>query len=276
MSLVINTNLASLEAESNLSNTQNMLATSMNRLSSGYRINSASDDAAGLAISTSMDQQVQSYTVAQRNANDAISMAQTADGALSSVSDILGTMRQLATQGANGALTTADRSYLQTEFSQMQSEIKRILTSAKYNGLQVVNSASSGIAFQVGINNVATDRITVTFGGVKLTALLTTSTQVGGSTGGNSQSALTAIDSALNTVSTSRANFGAVVNRMDVVVSNIQTASLNTSAAESRIKDVDVASETANLSRLQVLAQAGASVLAQANAAPQVALKLLG
>ncbi|HLK39054.1 MAG TPA: flagellin, partial [Polyangiaceae bacterium] len=201
MSLVINTNLASLEAEKNLGTTQSMLATSMNRLSSGYRINSASDDAAGLAISTSMDQQVQSYTVAQRNANDAISMAQTADGALGSVSDILGTMRQLATQGANGALTTADRNYLQTEFSQMQSEIKRILTSAKYNGLQVVNSASSGIAFQVGINNVATDRITVTFGGVKLTALLTSTTQVAGSTGGNSQSALTAIDNALNTVS---------------------------------------------------------------------------
>jgi flagellin len=274
MGLDINTNLASLQASNNLSNSQNMLATSMARLSSGYRINSASDDAAGLAISTSMDQQVQSYTVAQRNANDAISMAQTADGALGSVSDILGTMRTLATEGANGAISTTDRSYLQTEFSQLQAEIKNILTSTKYNGIQVVNQTAASVSFQVGINNVSTDRISVTFGGVNLNALLTTTTQVGG-TAGNSQASLGAIDTALSTVSTSRANFGAAVNRFDVVVSNLQTVSLNTSAAESRIKDVDVATETANLSREQVLLQAGASVLAQANQAPQVALKLL-
>jgi flagellin len=274
MGLDINTNLASLESAQNLSNSQDMLATSMARLSSGYRINSAADDAAGLAISTSMDQQVQSYTVAQRNANDAISMAQTADGALGSVSDILGTMRTLATEGANGAISTADRGYLQTEFSQLQAEIKNILTSAKYNGIQVTAATASSVSFQVGINNVSTDRIAVTFGGVQLTALLTASTQVGG-TAGNSQSALSAIDTALNSVSTSRANFGAAINRFDVVVSNLQTVSLNTSAAESRIKDVDVATETANLSREQVLIQAGASVLAQANQSPQVALKLL-
>jgi flagellin len=274
MGLDINTNLASLTAANNLSNSQNMLATSMNRLSSGYRINSAADDAAGLAISASMDMQVQSYTVAQRNANDAISMAQTADGALGSVSDILGTMQTLATEGANGAISTADRSYLQTEFSQLQAEVKNILTSSKYNGIQVVNATAASVDFQTGITNSSTDRIAVTFGGVNLAGLLTATTTLAG-TAGFSQAAMGAITSALSTISTSRANFGAAINRFDVVVSNLQTASLNTSAAESRIKDVDVASETANLSREQVLIQAGASVLAQANQVPQVALKLL-
>jgi flagellin len=221
-----------------------------------------------------MNMQVQSYTVAQRNANDAISMAQTADGALGSVSDILGTMQSLATEGANGAISTSDRSYLQTEFSQLQAEVKNILTSSKYNGIQVVNQTANSVDFQTGIDNVSTDRIAVTFGGVKLTALLTASTQVGG-TAGNSQSAMSAITNALSTISTSRANFGAAVNRFDVVVSNLQTASLNTSAAESRIKDVDVATATSSLSSEQVLIQAGASVLAQANQVPQVALKLL-
>jgi flagellin len=274
MGLDINTNLASLQAANNLSNSQDMLATSMNRLSSGYRINSAADDAAGLAISSSMDMQVQSYTVAARNANDAISMAQTADGALGSVSDILGTMQSLATEGANGAISTSDRSYLQTEFSQLQAEIKNILTSSKYNGIQVVQSAATTVDFQTGITSAATDRIAVTFGGVNLAALLTT-TMTLSSTATNSQKAMGAITTGLSNISTSRAKFGAAINRFDVVVSNLQTASLNTSAAESRIKDVDVASETANLSREQVLIQAGASVLAQANQVPQVALKLL-
>jgi|HubBroStandDraft_6_1064221.scaffolds.fasta_scaffold42715_2 flagellin len=274
MGLDINTNLASLQAADNLSNSQNMLATSMNRLSSGYRINSAADDASGLAISTSMDMQVQSYTVAARNANDAISMAQTADGALGSVSDILGTMQTLATEGANGAISTSDRSYLQTEFSQLQAEISNILTSSKYNGIQVVQSAAKTVDFQTGITSAATDRIAVTFGGVSL-ATLVGNTITLSSTATNSQKAMGAIANALNTISTSRAKFGAAINRFDVVVSNLQTASLNTSAAESRIKDVDVAAETANLSREQVLIQAGASVLAQANQVPQVALKLL-
>jgi flagellin len=221
-----------------------------------------------------MDMQVQSYTVAARNANDAISMAQTADGALGSVSDILGTMQTLATEGANGAISTSDRSYLQTEFSQLQAEISNILTSSKYNGIQVVQSAAKTVDFQTGITSAATDRIAVTFGGVSL-ATLVGSTITLSSTATNSQKAMGAIATALNTISTSRAKFGAAINRFDVVVSNLQTASLNTSAAESRIKDVDVAAETANLSREQVLIQAGASVLAQANQVPQVALKLL-
>jgi flagellin len=190
------------------------------------------------------------------------------------VTDILGRMRELATQGSNGSLTTGDRQYLQTEFSSLQAEVKRILTSTKFNGQQLINQASAQVAFQVGIKNISTDRITVTFGGVKLTSLLTASTKVSG-TAGFSQLSLDKIDSALSTVSTARARFGASMNRLEVTTQNLQTEKLNISAAYSRIRDVDVADETAQLSRTQVLTQAGNSILGQANQTPQAALSLL-
>ncbi len=274
MSVIIQTNVASLQAQKNLSMAQNSLAASFNRLSSGYRINSAADDAAGLAISESMKMQIRSYTVAERNANDAISMAQTADGALGQVSDIMQRMRELATQGANGSLQTSDRGYLQTEFSQLQAEVKRIMTSVKFNGLSLITAASSNVQFQVGINNVTSDRINLTFGGVKLTSLLSATTTLSG-LATSSQSALDTIDGALKSVSTSRARFGATMNRLTITTSNIETMRLNMSAANSRIRDVDVAAETAQMSREQVLAQGGAAILAQANQVPQIALSLL-
>jgi len=274
MALVIQTNVASLQAQKNLSSAQGNLQTSFNRLSSGNRINSAKDDAAGLAISENMRNQVRSYTVAERNANDAVSMSQTAEGALGEVSNILGRMRELATQGANGAVQSSDRDYMQTEFTQMQSEVKRILTSTKFNGNQLLKSASAATQFQVGINNTADDRITVTFGGVSLGALTTADTKVSGSAG-YSRAALDTIDTALKTVSTARARFGAAMNRFDVTSSNIQTARLNVAAAASRIKDVDIAEETASLSKNQVLTQAATSVLSQANSSPQSALMLI-
>ncbi len=274
MAVTINTNVGSLSAQKNLSATQASLAKSFARLSSGYRINSSADDAAGLAISDSMQSQIRSYTIAGRNTNDGISMAQTADGALGQVTDILGRMRELATQGANGALQTSDRAYLATEFRSLQSEVKRILTATKFNGQQLVTQTSSSVSFQVGINNTSDDRIAVTFGGVHLSALVSTATFVSG-VAGNAQSALDTIDAALKTVSTTRGRFGAVMNRLEITSSNIQTASLNLSAANSRIRDVDVASETAMLSRTQVLSQAGTSILAQANQSPQMALALL-
>jgi flagellin len=274
MALVINTNVASLQAQKNLNKANASLATSFNRLSSGFRINSAKDDAAGLAVSDSMKMQMRSYSVAERNANDAISMAQVAEGALGSVTDILGRMRELATLGANGSLQSSDRQYLQTEFSSLQAEVKRILTSTKFNGSQLINQASAQVSFQVGIKNVSTDRITVTFGGVNLNALLTSTTNVAGAAT-NSQSSLDQIDTALSTVSTARARFGASMNRLEVTTSNLQTEKLNISAAYSRIRDVDVADETAQLSRTQVLTQAGNSILAQANQTPQAALSLL-
>jgi flagellin len=274
MALVIQTNVASLQAQKNLSTAQNSLGVSYNRLSSGNRINSAKDDAAGLAISESMKNQVRSFTVAERNANDAVSMAQTAEGALGEVSNILGRMRELAVQGSNGSLQTADRAYLKTEFTQMQAEVKRILTSTKFNGRQLIKKSSESIAFQVGINNTTDDRISVSFGGVNLDALTSTANSVSGDSSG-SKKALGTIDDALSTVSTARARFGAAMNRFEITTSNIQTARLNVAASASRIKDVDVAEETAALSKNQVLTQAATSVLSQANSSPQSALMLI-
>ena len=274
MSIVVQTNVASLQAQKNLSMNQKALAQSFNKLSSGYRINSASDDAAGLAISESMKMQIRSFSVAERNANDAISMAQTAEGSLGEVSGILGRMRELAMQGSNGSLQTGDRSYLDTEFQSMKSEISRIQGSTSFNNIDLLKTAASAIQFQVGINTGGNNQIAITFGALNLAALLTATNKVAG-TAGNSSSALTAIDNALKTVSTSRATYGAAMNRLSVTTSNLQTVSTNISAANSRIRDVDVAEETASMSREQVLAQAGASVLAQANQSPQFALTLL-
>ncbi len=274
MSIVVQTNVASLQAQKNLTTNQKALAASFNKLSSGYRINSAADDAAGLAISESMKMQIRSFAVAERNANDAISMAQTAEGSLGEVSGILGRMRELAMQGSNGSLQTGDRSYLDTEFQSMKSEIQRIQGSTSFNNVKILQTAASTIAFQVGINTGANNQISVTFGNLNLASLLTTTNKVSG-TAGNSTSALTAIDNALKTVSTSRATYGAAMNRLQVTTSNLQTVSTNIASANSRIRDVDVAEETAQMSREQVLAQAGAAVLAQANQSPQFALTLL-
>ena len=274
MALVVQTNVASLQAQKNLATTQKMLANSFTKLSSGYRINTAADDAAGLAISESMKMQIRSFGVAERNANDAISMAQTAEGSLGEVSGILGRMRELAMQGSNGSLQTSDRGYLDTEFQQMKSEIQRIQGSTTFNNVKILQTTASTLNFQVGINTGANNQISITFGNINLGGLLTTTNKVSG-TAGNSSSALTAIDNALKTVSTSRATFGAAMNRLQVTTSNLQTVSTNISAANSRIRDVDVAEETASMSREQVLAQAGASVLAQANQSPQFALTLL-
>ena len=273
MSLVVQTNVSSLVAQKNLSKTQSALQQSFARLSSGYRINSAADDAAGLAISTSMDFNVRSYAVAERNANDGVSMAQTAEGTLGEVSGILGRMRELAMQASNGSLQTADRAYAQTEFSQMQGEITRIQAATKFNGKSLITATTNAINFQVGISSATNDHITVTFGGVTLTSLLSTSTKVTSSS--TALSALSTIDTALGKISTVRGRFGSAINRLDITTSNLQTVRANTTAAVSRIRDVDVAEETSKMSRTQVLQQAGAAILAQANSAPQVALSLL-
>jgi len=277
MTINIQTNIAALSAQKNLGENQKLLAGSFQRLSSGYRVNSAADDAAGLAISESMKSQIRSYTVAQRNAGDAQSMAQTAEGALGDVHDIMGRMRELAMQSANGDLGTTDRGYIATEFKSLQQEVGRIQKSAQFNGQLLINQtapAGGPVKFQVGLNNTANDQISVTFGGVNLSTVIGTATDLSTATG--ALNALSTIDSAISTVSTARSNFGTVMNRMDFATSNIQTMQLNITAANSRIRDVDVASETANLSRNQVLTQAGTAVLAQANQIPQLALSLIG
>jgi flagellin len=276
MGLYIQTNVSSLEAQKNLQKNQSALMSSFNKLSSGYRINTAADDAAGLAISESMKSQIRSYTVAERNASDGISMAQTAEGALGDIHDVLGRMRELAVQSSNGSVTSTDRGYMQTEFGLLQSEITRIQGSAKFNNKDLITASAQTIAYQVGLNNTASDQVSVTFGGVALTSLLATTTKIGGTTASSALASLSTIDTAIGSVSTARSKFGAAMNRLQVATSNIATMRLNLSAANSRIRDVDVASETSAMTRNQVLTQAGVSVLAQANQLPQTAFGLIG
>ena len=271
----VKTNIQSLDAQVKLNSTQMAVNKSFQRLSSGYRINSAADDAAGLAISESMKSQIRSYTVAERNASDAISMTQTAEASLGDMHDILGRMRELAMQSANGDMTSVDRGYIDTEFNSLKAEMGRIEGSAKFNGRQLVAAATSAITFQIGLDNTGSDQITLTFGGLNLTSILSASSDVSGATAGGALAALGIIDTAVERISTERAKYGATLNRLDITISSIQTMRLNITSANSRIRDVDVAMETANLSKNQVLAQAGVAVLAQANQLPQLALKLL-
>ena len=274
MALVIQTNVASLEAQRNLYKSQSALQTTFNKLSSGLRINTAKDDAAGLAISESLKAQVKSLTVNERNAGDAISMAQTAEGALGEISNIILRMRELAAQASNGSLQSSDRAFIQTEFSNLQAETKRIMTSTKFNVKQLITSSVRSEQFQVGINNTSDDRIGISFGGIDLKTAMGTSTSVSGSAG-NARAALDNLDTALSRVSQARSRFGAMMNRFETTISNIQSIRLNLAAANSRIRDVDVADEAATQSKNQVLTQAGTSVLSQANQTPQAALSLL-
>jgi flagellin len=271
MALVIQTNVASLASQKNLQTNQKNLVSSFNRLSSGLRVNTAADDAAGLAVSESMKSQIRSYTVAERNAADGISLAQTAEGALGEMHGVLGRLRELAMQSANGSLTDNDRSMLQTEFGLLTSEITRIQDSAKFNGVSLIGLTATAVVFQVGLQSAASDQISLTLGSLNMASV--TATTVSFST--SALAALSVIDAAIGLVSTRRADLGAAMNRMDVAISNIQTMRLNLSAANSRIVDVDVAHETSRLSKNQVLTQAGVSILAQANQLPTMAMGLL-
>jgi flagellin len=218
---------------------------------------------------------VRSFAVAERNAGDGISMAQTAEGSLGEVHNILGRMRELAVQASNGSLTGTDRGFLQAEFSQLQSEITRIQGSARFNGKLLLGATANTISLQVGLDAVSSDQIKVTLGGVSLATISGSGVALSGTTEAGALASLSAIDGAISAVSTSRSSFGATMNRLEVAQSNIQTMRLNLSGANSRIRDVDVASETAQMSRNQVLSQAGLAVLSQANQLPQMALKLL-
>lgn len=275
MPLYINTNVASMEAQRSLSSNQSTLSTSFQRLSSGMRINTAADDAAGLAIAEQMKADIRSYSVAERNTLNAVSMAQTAEGALSQVTAILQRLRELAVQSSNGDLTATDRGYLDSEFQAMKAEVTRIVDSTKFNGKDLLSGAATPIDFQVGIDNTASDRLTVTFGDVSLTTLGINASTVGGATATSSQAAIDEVDAAIAAVSGRRADFGAALNRMQVTVSNLQSMRTNLSAAHSRIRDVDVAEESSQLARTQVLNQAATAILSQANQSPQLALQLL-
>lgn len=267
----INTNVISLNAQRNTAASQSSLSTSMQRLSSGLRVNSAKDDAAGLAIAERMQAQVKGMNVAVRNANDAVSMMQTAEGATSKVGDMLQRMRELAVQSANATNGTDDRANLDAEFQELSSEITRTLDNTKFNGTQVLKATTDQV-FQVGANKGET--ITVKAQDLSTGDL---STAIGGdiTDAANANTALENIDKALTQVNTARATFGAVQNRFDSAISVLQTASENQAAARGRIMDADFATETANLSRAQVLQQAGNAMIAQANQLPQQVLSLL-
>ncbi len=309
MALTINTNVASLTAQRNLGKSQGALNKSMQRLSSGLRINSAKDDAAGLAISDRMTAQIRGLNQATRNANDAISMSQTAEGALQESTNILQRMRELAVQSSNDTNTSADRGSINSEVSQLLSELDRIASTTSFNGQVLLaggfSGSGNGAVFQVGAN--ASQTITVNIGAANQSALglagaatsttvsvsgvalsgttatsTSTSTVIGASGALNvntftaAQSAITTIDTAINTIDTIRGGLGAVQNRFESTISNLQNVSENLTAARSRILDADIAQETSQMTKMNILQQAGVSILSQANQAPQLALSLLG
>ena len=263
---VINTNVASLNAQRNLSESSSSLATSLQRLSSGLRINSAKDDAAGLAISERMTTQIRGLNQAARNANDGISLAQTAEGAMSEVTNNLQRIRELAVQSANATNSASDRAALDAEVQTLIAEIDRVAADTTFNGVQLLDTAAT-LSFQVGANGGETvDVDTVDVSGV-ITGDITTAA--------NATTMLASVDTALDTVNGARADLGAAQNRFESIVRSVQTTAENLSASRSRIQDADFAAETANLTRAQILQQAGTAMLAQANAAPQNVLALL-
>jgi len=275
MSLSVTTNVTSMNAQNSLAKTQSSLSVSFARLSSGLRINTAADDAAGLGVAKSMNAQVRSYAVAERNTNDAISMLQTADGGSEQIHGLLTRMRELAVQSSNGSYSTADRTNIQAEFANDQNEITRVASSVQFNGKNLLGGSTSTTTFQVGIGTATSDRIGVTFGGADADKLGVSTASISVTSDTNAQSAITAIDAAISTLSAQRANFGAGINRFQSTVENLQSMQTNTAASLSRIQDTDVAKETAALSKNQVLSQAGAAILAQANQTPQLAMSLL-
>jgi len=280
MAAVINTNIASLNTQRNLNASQSTLNTSIQRLSSGLRVNSARDDAAGLAIAERMNTQVRGMNVAIRNANDAISLAQTAEGALGKIGENLQRMRELAVQSANDTNSTDDRTALDTEYKQLAEENARVIANTKFNGQELLTGAGGAFGvfeFQIGANSSADNQISITT--TDIAASMGANTQGATATLGTdaamARTAMDDIDTALTEINKARSEFGASQNRFDAVISNLQVASENQAASRSRIMDADFASETANLTRGQILQQAGTAMLAQANSLPNNVLSLL-
>ncbi|ASN86209.1 flagellin FliC [Pectobacterium versatile] len=287
---VINTNIMSLTTQNNLNKSQSALGTAIERLSSGLRINSAKDDAAGQAIANRMTAQVKGMTQAARNANDGISLTQTAEGNLNEINNNLQRIRELATQAANDPNGKTDRDSIVKEMTQRINEVNRVAQSASFNGTKLLDgSASAGIIIQVGANTGATETITIdstalinaTTGGTgsmsdvaaKITSLGTVAT--GSSANSAAQALITSLDTALSAVDAARSNLGAIQNRFESTITNLNNSINNLSSARSRIEDADYATEVSNMSRSQILQQAGTSVLSQANQVPQTVLSLL-
>ena len=276
MALSVMTNVASLNAQRNLQQTTQMLESSLAKLSSGYRITKAGDDAAGLGVSENLRAQIRSLQVAQRNAFDGVNVVQVAEGSFNEISNILIRMRELAMQAASDGIGDTERGYLDEEFQALIDEVDRIVDTTEFNGKKLIDGSLSGanaLTFQVGIRTTAADSITLEIANSDTTSLGINTLDV--TSKANAQTALSAIDTAIQTMSERRAALGALGNRLNSTIANLGVAYENLSSANSRIRDVDVAVETSALTRSQILLQAGVAVLAQANAVPQVALSLL-
>ena len=274
MGLRVNTNVASINAQRNLSSVNDALANNFRRLATGLRIATAADDAAGLAISERLRSQVRSLEQAKRNSMDGVSLVQTAEGSLNEVNSILIRLRELAVQAANGSVSDADKATLNSEFSTLVTEINRIGRSTAFNGINLLDGSASTLNFQVGLGtSTSIDQISISLTPALSTSLSLNSLDIGST--GSTTTAITNIDTAINAVSALRGRLGAAQNRLNSTINNLASTVENLSAAESRIRDVDVAYETAQLTRNSILQQASISILSQANAQPQSALQLL-
>lgn len=272
------TNTTSLSSQANLNKSSARLSNNLSRLSSGLRVRSAADDAAGLAISETFKAKIRGLDQARRNANDGVSLIQTADGALSEMGGMINRMRELAVQSANGVLTSDQRDLLDEEFQELGDEIQRIAETTEFNGVKLLDvTGGASIKLQVGAGSTAGNQITVTVADLNTTTagLDISASSITGADNTNALLAIGKLDAAIETISTNRASLGAKQNRLTTTISNLQTYSTNLSAANSRIVDVDVAHETAEMTKNNILVQAGASMLAQANQSPQIALSLL-
>jgi flagellin len=280
MALTVNTNVASLNVQKNLGKASDALSTSMTRLSSGLKINSAKDDAAGLQIATRMTSQIRGQTMAIKNANDGVSIAQTAEGALQESTNILQRMREIAVQSRNDSNGTADRTALDKEYQQSVAELTRIAQSTNLNGKALIDGTAGAMQFQVGSNTTSDNQITLTLStSFDASALGMTGTVISGTSNAlnhtNVDNSISAIDAALANINATRADLGAAQNRFSTTISNLQNINENASAALSRVQDTDFAAETAQLTKQQTLQQASTAVLAQANQLPSAVLKLL-
>jgi flagellin len=275
MALVINHNMASINAQRNLANTGRSLKSSFEKVSSGLRINKAADDAAGLGVAENLEAASRSAKVAMRNTNDGISVVQTAEGATSEVGNIVKRMRELAVQSSSETLATAERSYVQDEFAQLSSEVDRISQVTEFNGLKLTNGSDTSVSVQVGVNNSANDRIAITMGDLRATALGVDTTAMSLNSSASARDAITDLDTALDSINSIRSDYGAVQNRLTDSLVNMEVYNENLNAAESQIRDVDFASETAEMAKNQIMQQAGMSVLAQSGQAQQGILSLI-
>jgi flagellin len=276
MALTVNTNVASMRAYTNLSRTSRNLQGSFQRISSGLRITKAADDAAGLGVAESLDAQERSARQAMRNTNDGISIVQTAEGSTNEVANIVKRMRELAVQASSETLASTERAYVQSEYLSLESEVERISQVTEFNGIALANGTNSVLNAQVGVMDSSNDRIAITLGDLRVTTLGIDSGSIDMSTAAGAQAAITTLDTALDTLNGYRSDYGATQNRLDSALTNMETYAENLASAQSQIRDADFAWETAQLSKFQVMSQAGTSILAQANQVTQGAISLLG